>query len=69
MKVHEHQGKEVLRKFGVATPRGEVAFSADEAEEALESEAPANETTLAPEKEPEKTPEKLEDLSNSKEQG
>ena len=39
---------------------------AGEAEEALESEAPANET-LAPEKEPEKTPEKLEDLSNSKE--
>ena len=31
MKVHEHQGKEILRKFGVATPRGGVAFSADEA--------------------------------------
>ena len=31
MKVHEHQGKEILRKFGVATPRGEVAFSVDEA--------------------------------------
>ena len=31
MKVHEHQGKEILRKFGVATPRGEVAFTVDEA--------------------------------------
>ncbi len=31
MKVHEHQGKEILRKFGVATPRGKVAFSVDEA--------------------------------------
>ena len=31
MKVHEHQGKEILRKFGVKTPRGEVAFTADEA--------------------------------------
>jgi succinyl-CoA synthetase beta subunit len=33
MKVHEHQGKEILRKFGVATPRGEVAFTVDEAVE------------------------------------
>ena len=31
MKVHEHQGKEILREFGVPTPRGEVAFTADEA--------------------------------------
>ena len=31
MKVHEHQGKEILRKFGVETPRGEVAFTVDEA--------------------------------------
>ena len=31
MKVHEHQGKEILRRFGVSTPRGIVAFSADEA--------------------------------------
>jgi succinyl-CoA synthetase beta subunit len=31
MKVHEHQGKELLRKFGVETPRGEVAFTVDEA--------------------------------------
>jgi len=31
VKVHEHQGKEILRKFGVTTPRGEVAFTVDEA--------------------------------------
>ena len=31
MKIHEYQGKEILRRFGVPVPRGEVAFSADEA--------------------------------------
>jgi succinyl-CoA synthetase beta subunit len=31
MKIHEYQGKEILQKFGVATPQGGVAFSADEA--------------------------------------
>jgi len=31
VKVHEHQGKEILRKFGVTPPRGEVAFTVDEA--------------------------------------
>jgi succinyl-CoA synthetase beta subunit len=31
MKIHEYQGKEILRKYGVAVPRGEVAFSVDEA--------------------------------------
>jgi succinyl-CoA synthetase beta subunit len=31
MKIHEYQGKDILRKFGVAVPRGEVAFSVDEA--------------------------------------
>ena len=34
MKVHEYQGKEILRKFGVKTPEGRVAFSVDEAVEA-----------------------------------
>ncbi|HUF78327.1 MAG TPA: ATP-grasp domain-containing protein, partial [Thermoanaerobaculia bacterium] len=24
MKIHEYQAKEILRRFGVATPRGEV---------------------------------------------
>jgi len=31
MKIHEYQGKEILRKFGVAVPRGIPAFSVDEA--------------------------------------
>ena len=31
MKIHEYQGKEILRKYGVAVPRGEVAFNADDA--------------------------------------
>ena len=34
MKIHEYQGKEVLREYGVPTPRGFPAFSADEALEA-----------------------------------
>src|SRR2546430_6107497 len=34
MNVHEYQGKEILRKYGVATPRGIPCFSVDEAEEA-----------------------------------
>jgi len=31
MKIHEYQAKEILRKYGVATPRGIACFSADEA--------------------------------------
>ncbi|HET7707485.1 MAG TPA: ADP-forming succinate--CoA ligase subunit beta [Thermoanaerobaculia bacterium] len=31
MKVHEYQAKEILRRYGVPTPRGEVVESADEA--------------------------------------
>ncbi len=31
MKIHEYQGKDILRKFGVPVPRGEVAFSVDDA--------------------------------------
>lgn len=31
MKIHEYQGKEILRKHGVATPRGMACFSVDEA--------------------------------------
>ncbi len=34
MKIHEYQGKEILRKFGVAVPEGKVAFTVDEAEQA-----------------------------------
>src|SRR5918998_551190 len=31
MKIHEYQGKELLRKYGVAVPRGIVARTPDEA--------------------------------------
>ncbi|HEX9672786.1 MAG TPA: ADP-forming succinate--CoA ligase subunit beta [Burkholderiales bacterium] len=34
MKIHEYQGKEILRKYGVATPRGIPCFGVDEAVEA-----------------------------------
>jgi succinyl-CoA synthetase beta subunit len=34
MKIHEYQGKEILREYGVATPRGFPCFSVDEAVEA-----------------------------------
>jgi succinyl-CoA synthetase beta subunit len=34
VKIHEYQGKEIFRKFGMATPRGIPAFSVDEAVEA-----------------------------------
>ncbi|WP_347554839.1 ADP-forming succinate--CoA ligase subunit beta [Robbsia sp. KACC 23696] len=36
MKIHEYQGKDILRKFGVAVPRGEAVFSVDEAVKAAE---------------------------------
>ena len=31
MKIHEYQGKAILREFGVPTPRGSACFSVDEA--------------------------------------
>jgi succinyl-CoA synthetase beta subunit len=34
MKVHEYQGKEILRRYGVPTPRGIVVHSPDEARQA-----------------------------------
>ncbi|HEU0231193.1 MAG TPA: ADP-forming succinate--CoA ligase subunit beta [Burkholderiaceae bacterium] len=36
MKIHEYQGKELLRQFGVTVPRGFPAFSVDEAMAAAE---------------------------------
>ena len=36
MKIHEYQGKELLRKFGVTVPHGIPAFSVDEAVAAAE---------------------------------
>jgi len=37
MNIHEYQGKEIFRKYGVATPRGIPAFSVDEAVAAAKS--------------------------------
>jgi succinyl-CoA synthetase beta subunit len=37
MNIHEYQGKEVLKKFGVPVPRGIPCFSVDEAVKAAES--------------------------------
>src|SRR3989440_7554807 len=34
MKIHEYQGKEIFRKFGIPTPRGIACFSTEEAIEA-----------------------------------
>jgi len=36
MNIHEYQGKEILRKFGVAVPKGVVAYSPDDAKVAAE---------------------------------
>jgi succinyl-CoA synthetase beta subunit len=37
VKIHEYQGKELFRKYGVATPRGIPCFSVDEAVEAAKN--------------------------------
>jgi succinyl-CoA synthetase beta subunit len=37
VKIHEYQGKEIFRKFGLPTPRGFPAFSVDEAVEAAKT--------------------------------
>jgi succinyl-CoA synthetase beta subunit len=37
MKIHEYQGKELLKKFGVTVPRGIPVFSVDEAVKAAET--------------------------------
>ncbi|MBQ4898925.1 ADP-forming succinate--CoA ligase subunit beta [Paenibacillus sp. Marseille-P2973] len=37
MNIHEYQGKEVLKQYGVAVPEGRVAFTVDEAVEAAEA--------------------------------
>ena len=37
MKIHEYQGKEIFRKFGMPTPRGIPAFTVDEAVAAASS--------------------------------
>ncbi len=40
MKIHEYQAKQILGKFGVQTPRGEVAFTPVEAREIAEKIGP-----------------------------
>ncbi len=37
MKIHEYQGKEIFRKFGMTTPRGVPAFTVDESVKAAQS--------------------------------
>jgi len=37
MNIHEHQAKEVLRRYGVAVPQGKACFSVDEAVAAAEA--------------------------------
>ena len=37
MKIHEYQGKEILRQFGVTVPRGVPCMSVDEVEAAAKS--------------------------------
>ncbi|ASA22275.1 ADP-forming succinate--CoA ligase subunit beta [Paenibacillus donghaensis] len=37
MNIHEYQGKEVLKKYGVAVPNGKVAYTVEEAVEAAEA--------------------------------
>ncbi|PZD93312.1 ADP-forming succinate--CoA ligase subunit beta [Paenibacillus sambharensis] len=37
MNIHEYQGKEVLKQYGVAVPEGKVAFTVDEAVEAAQA--------------------------------
>jgi len=36
MKIHEYQAKGILKRYGVAVPRGEMAESREEAEAAAE---------------------------------
>ena len=36
MKIHEYQAKEILRRYKAPTPRGEVAYTPDEAKEIAE---------------------------------
>ena len=37
MKIHEYQGKEILKKYGVAVPRGIPCMSVDEAMQAAQT--------------------------------
>jgi len=39
MKIHEYQAKAILAQYHVPVPRGEVAFTVEEAEAAAKKEA------------------------------
>lgn len=41
MNIHEYQAKEILRKFGVATLKGQVALSGSEAAAVAKWEDPS----------------------------
>src|SRR6476469_3139470 len=47
MNIHEYQAKELLQKIGVATPRGKVASSPEEAEQIAREIAPAESVVKA----------------------
>jgi succinyl-CoA synthetase beta subunit len=34
MKIHEYQAKQILARYGVRIPRGEIAYTKDEARRA-----------------------------------
>ncbi|MDP7540154.1 MAG: succinate--CoA ligase subunit beta, partial [Alphaproteobacteria bacterium] len=37
MNIHEYQAKALLAKYGVAVPRGQIAYTPQEAEEAAQA--------------------------------
>jgi succinyl-CoA synthetase beta subunit len=37
VKIHEHQGKDILRRYGVAVPQGRAAFTVEEADAAIDA--------------------------------
>ena len=37
MNIHEHQGKQILKKYGVVVPKGVFAFTVDELIEKVKS--------------------------------
>ena len=64
MNIHEYQAKELLEKFGVATTRGKVASTPEEAamHEVEEPEQPAAEQETTDEEEDVSLESILEDL-------
>ena len=48
MKIHEYQGKAILKKYGVAVPRGEMAETREQAQAAAKNlfDAGASDCTI-----------------------